>query len=406
MRRRLARALAAIALGLAGIGGLPVHDAAAAGLADRSALLRAPGGLRERLAERGISLDLFWNHQMGLLMRDERGGESAQSGSLDLFLRADLERLGLPGGGRFLVLAKSNYNRNINDAAGALSDPIDDADFDEAVYLDQLWYEQDLFGGLLRAKLGYLDTQVDFDRNAFANSEDRQFLNSFLDNSPIVPLEVGLGAVLVLAPTPWLDLALGVADADNPIRQAGFDTAFDGADSWTSYAELTLRGELWAGRPGALRVGVFRDGASRPVFGRGRSRRGHLGAYLSADQRLWSEPGGAGQGLGLFARWGIADGRVNAVDGFWSAGLQYDGPLPGRDHDALGLAFYRTEPGDTYRERVDADFGHETGVELYYRVEATPWLALTPDFQWIHDPGGSDAAVDAFALIFRVRVAL
>jgi porin len=325
---------------------------------------------------------------------------------VDLFVHADLARLGLPRGGRFLALAKSNYNRNVNDAAGALSDPVDDADFDAAIYIDQLWYEHDFLGGLLRARIGYLDMQVDFDRNAFANSEDRQFQNSFLDNSPIVPLEVGLGGVLVVAPATWLDLALGVADADNPIRQAGFDTAFDGADSWTSYAELMLHGGLGEDRPGSLRAGIFRDGASRPVFGRGRSRRGHLGAYLSADQRLWTEPGRDGEGLGLFARWGIADGSVNASDGFWSAGLQYDGPLPGRGRDALGLAVYQTLPGDTYRERVNADFGHETGVELYYRVELTPWLALTPDLQWIHDPGGSDAASDAFALILRLRVAL
>ncbi len=40
---------------------------------------------------------------------------------------------------------------------------------------------------------------------------------------------------------PWLEIALGAADADNLPGHAGFDTAFDGADSITGYLELVLR---------------------------------------------------------------------------------------------------------------------------------------------------------------------
>ena len=73
---------------------------------------------------------------------------------------------------------------------------------------------------------GYLDQQVVFDRNAFANSEDRQFLSTFLDNNnAVIPLKVGLGATLFLRPTDWLELALGTADADNEPRQAEAPTA-------------------------------------------------------------------------------------------------------------------------------------------------------------------------------------
>jgi porin len=375
-------------------------------LAESPWLLGDPAGLRTGLEERGITLDLFWNHETGFLLGAGQDGDVAQSGSADFFVRADLARLGVGFGGRVLAHAKANYNRNVNDDAAALGEPIDDADFDEPIYLDQLWYERDFASGRVHARLGYLDQQVAFDRNAYANNEDKQFLNTFLDNSPTVPLEIGLGALLVVEPTRWLELALAAADADNPIRETGFDTAFDGADSWTSYAEATLHGGFGEGRPGALRLGVFRDGAERPVFGRGVRERGHLGLYLSADQRVWNECGDGSGGLGVFVRAGRDDPRVNRIETFWSAGFQYDGPLPGRDRDAVGLGLYQTLPSGDYRSRVDSDFTSEVGVEMYYRVQLTPWLAITPDAQWLHDPGGADDAPDAFVLALRVRVQL
>jgi len=369
-------------------------------------LLGDPAGLRTGLEARGIALDLFWNNTTGLLLGAGGDGDIAQSGSADFFLRADLARLGVEFGGRVLAQVKANYNRNVNDDAAALGEPIDDADFDEPIYLDQLWYERDFAGGRVHARLGYLDQQVAFDRNAYANNEDKQFLNTFLDNSPTVPLEIGLGALLVVAPTRWLELAVAAADADNPIRETGFSTAFDGADSWTSYAEATLHGVLGGNRPGALRLGVFRDGAERPVFGRDVSERGHLGLYLSADQRVWNERDDGAEGLGVFVRAGRDDPRVNRIETFWSAGLEYDGLLPGRSHDAVGLGLYQALPSSEYRSQVDPDFTSEWGVELYYRLQLAPWLAITPDAQWLHDPGGAEDAPDSFVLALRIRVQL
>lgn len=375
-------------------------------LCESPTLLGNAGGARPWLDAHGVAIDLFWNHELGVLVHGDEAGLGAQSGSADLFVRADLARLGLPIGGNALLQVKSNYGRNVNDEVAALGDPIDDADFDEAIYVDQLWWERGFAGGRLRARLGYLDQQVAFDRNAFANNEDRQFLHTFLDNSPIVPLEVGIGALVVAAPARGLELAVGVADADNRVRRLGLDTAFDGTDSWTTVVEATLHGALGATRPGALRIGVFRDGEAKAVFGRDTRVRGHLGAYASADLRLLAEAGDAAQGLGLFLRAGVADGRTNRIAGFWSAGLEWTGPLPGRGRDALGAAIYLTLPSDAYRERVDPDFGRETGVELYYRVQLTPWLALSPDAQWIRHPGGSDSARDAVLFALRLRVAL
>ena len=49
-------------------------------------------------------------------------------------------------------------------------------------------------------------------------------------------------------------------------------------------------------------------------------------------------------------------------------------------------------------------FCGETAIEIYYRIEAFPWLAITPDFQYIVDPGATGEADDAIVATLRLRV--
>lgn len=370
-------------------------------------LLGDPGGQRSRLERLGIVLQLFYNQYLS--GKPAGGGANpdgvfGHSGSYDLFARIDLNRLTSWPGADVLLHVKGQYDRNLNDDVGALSNPIDDADFDAPIYVDELWLQQAFLDDRLRFRLGFFEQQTLFDRNAFANSEDRQFLATFLDNNPLVPLPNGLGAFALIAPVPWLEIALGAGDADNVPRQAGFDTAFDGVDSVTGYLELTFRAP-WSDRglPGSYRLGGFVDGRAREDFRSGRGHRGHAGAYLSFDQVAFVEQPEGRQGLGLFARAGYADRSVNRLAWFWSLGLQYRGALPRRDADELGLGAFQAIGSGVYRDEIDPRFERETGVELYYRAAALSWLAVTPSFQYIVDPGarGTD---DAVVLTLRLRV--
>jgi porin len=394
----------------------PAHgkDAADRGgsLLQRGRLLGDPGGGRGRLEELGVALQFFYNQY--LAWKPSGGGvdddsATGDSGSYDFFTRLDLEELSGWRGADFLLHVKGQYDDNLNAEVGALGNPIDDADFDEAVYIDELWIQQELWRERLRLRAGFLEQQTLFDRNAYANSEDRQFLHTFLDNNAVVPLPNGLGAALILAPTPWLEVAAGVADADNTPRHAGFDTAFDDLESLTGYLELTLRSGLPSARgplAGAWRLGLFLDGRDQTVFGRTPpdEDRGHLGAYLSFDQALFREREAGPQGLGIFGRFGAADPDVNRIAWFWSLGAQYQGPIPGRDDDRIGLGMYQAIGSHRYGHRVDPDFDRETGFELYYRIAVLPWLAVTPDLQYIVDPGADGVADDALVAVLRLRV--
>jgi porin len=369
---------------------------------------------RRRLELYGIAVQLFYNQSLGWKPRGgaDNDDSTGHSGSYDFFTLVDADALfGWPGPDALLHV-KGQYDDNINGDVGALSDPIDDADFDEGIYVDELWLEQALFDDRWRTRAGFLETQALYDRNAYANSEDKQFSNTFIDNNPLVPLPNGLGATTIVTPVPWLDLAAGVADADNTPRNAGFDTAFDSFESLDLYLEATARLEHPAAErplPGAVRLGVFRDGRRRVVYGKTDSTgepatdRGHFGVYVSADQAVTRERAGGEQGLGVFGRFGYLDGDSSPVEWFWSLGAQYLGSIPGRDRDVLALGVYQAIASNRFQNRVDSSFDGETGVEVYYRVAVLPWLAVTPDFQYVVDPGGFDGARDAVVFVLRVR---
>jgi len=59
--------------------------------------------------------------------------------------------------------------------------------------------------GRVRLRAGFLEFQTVFDRNAYANREDVQFMNAALDNDVLVPLPNALGGALILRPWPFLE---------------------------------------------------------------------------------------------------------------------------------------------------------------------------------------------------------
>ncbi len=373
------------------------------------------GGARTALEDRGLKFDLFYNTTTGINLHGGADVNDAHrnSGSFDLFVRAEFDRLGFDLGGQALMQVKSRYSRNVNLKVGALSEPFDDADGDRDIYIAQLWYQRAFLGNTLRLRLGYLDWGVIADRNAYAGFEDRQFMATYLDNNGLVPLKIGLGVAVFYDPTEWLGFIIGAADRDGATGRTGFDTAFHGSDRFVGYFETQLRLRPEGPRgvlPGNYRVGVFYDPTSRERFGTGGPdvpplrEADDVGFYLSFDQLLLRESDKDEQGLGAFFRFGYRRGEVNRLDRFWSGGLQYAGLLPGRDLDVLGLGMYWVGFADEYRMADHRDFVREVGYELYYLVQVTPWLELSPDVQYIVHPGGSKASRDATIVGLRARL--
>ena len=114
--------------------------------------------------------------------------------------------------------------------------------------------------------------------------------------------------------------------------------------------------------------------------------------------------------LSGFLRVGFADSDVHQISRYFGAGLAWSGPmLASAEHEEqLGLAVASITNGNAFRRAYssqDTTFErHETAIELTYRMQALPWLALQPDLQYIVNPGADPALDDAWVVGLRFEL--
>ena len=89
---------------------------------------------------------------------------------------------------------------------------------------------------------------------------------------------------------------------------------------------------------------------------------------------------------------------------FFSFGFQYQGLIGGRDDDILGADCARGVFSDKASATYTDDY--ESVVELYYSAKLAPWLKISPNFQYVSDPGCNDTGGDAVVLGVRAQMSL
>jgi len=203
----------------------------------------------------------------------------------------------------------------------------------------------DLFGGKL-------DATNYFDRNAFANDETSQFLNSALKNNPLLKQPPnGPGAVVRWDAGRDLGFSLG-AHAPN-------DLGKDLAGGPYVIGEIDLHSarfidghyRLWA------RTSTLPTDHRRQTWGAG----------ISVDQRLTPQ-------FGVFGRAGFSliegVGRTSYAA---STGFQWTGPLWDRPRDRLGVGY-------SFQREVQ---GEEQLAEAYYNMFLTDRFSVIGNVEWL-----------------------
>jgi porin len=135
------------------------------------------------------------------------------------------------------------------------------------------------------------------------------------------------------------------------------------------------------------------------------SRHKSQGAYILSEQSLFHESGSKSQGLAGFIRFGVASEKVNALDWTGSLGLHYHGLIAGRDNDIAGIAVTVNHASNAFKTTGNFN-SQETDLELTYRVQLKPWLAVQPTLQGIINPGLDPSAKDAWIIGTRVEIEL
>lgn len=149
--------------------------------------------MRTWLDDHGIKCSLSYEQQGFLNLQGGRDTERPfkQSGSYDLILRFDSEKMGLWEGGYGYIKAKGNWRESLgfgSTKVGSLSRVNVDEGEDDPIFISKWWVGQTFLDGFFDLRLGRLESRKDlFDLNEYARHEDFQFFNEWLRANPTVP---------------------------------------------------------------------------------------------------------------------------------------------------------------------------------------------------------------------------
>jgi hypothetical protein len=257
--------------------------------------------------------------------------------------------------------------------------------------------------------LGKLDIFAFFDQNAVAGDEGASFLNNVFVHNPMLDSGGDIGADAYGFAPGARAAYFGEADEYSWGASVGVFASGDGAKFSASpgqplvIVQAQVSPKQINGEPrGNYRVYAWSNGRTTDFEGH---EQRHTGIGLSIDQRVGSE-------WNLFGRYGQRTSGHAAFDRALTVGFEHGGRLWGRGRDAVGLAVGSLSTSSEWRRATAADntlvgfrsSGQERIAELYYRLTLNDKLAITPDFQLIHRPGGDGRAPTA--RVFGVRASL
>lgn len=163
------------------------------------------------------------------------------------------------------------------------------------------------------------------------------------------------------------------------------------------------------GLPGNYWFGAYVSLWNVPQFGSTNKGSGVYGFYWHADQMVFQESPGSGQGLTL---WGDIvlqpDESVNIIPFQVSGGAVYKGLIPLRDEDVLIFGVVYGKFSRDYAGAI-ADQGlgvpnYEITMEAGYRIQLTKFTYVMPDVQYIINPSGTGNIGNALVLGARIGV--
>lgn len=409
------------------------------------------GGVRSKLADHGVGFEFFY---AGSLPENLAGGlrtGGVYQGAVLATMDLDSEKLlGYEGGdfhasGLWLHGQKpfsANYSGDLN--------RVNLLDFDNALRLGELWYQQKFFGSRLAIKFGELAIDSDFIVPEYYSSACQFTLINQTFFYPSLPYNVfdipgfpatshGLsttpyatpGAVIHWDPAEKIYLQYGLYSGSPDRSAAGAQFPISRSDGALNYFEVGYRHNPGTNNPGlggSYKLGAyyhtssFVDTYQGVFYAAGitptpQRHDGNYGVYLLAEQQLFLEQGKADpaqQGLTGFVRALGAPADRNLMQLELDGGLVYRGLIPTRDWDTLALAGSYLKISDDIRRAqrdinafapgsfVPADY--EGVIELSYKVQATAWWTVQGSLQHVFHPGGSSATRDATVFILQTTL--
>jgi porin len=385
-------------------------------------------GLRPALGTIGLMLDLTETSEiLGNISGGVKQG-AEYDGVTTLGLSLDTRQAFGWNGGVFHVSGVNTHGRNLSaenlwslqTASGIETDP--------TTRLWELWYEQSWQDGKFGIKIGQQSADNEFMTSANAG----HFVNTvmgwpaipsydLLNGGPAFPLSA-LGVRVKAQLSDGVTFLGGIFNGD-PVGTGDADhgTAFRLDDGMLAIGELQYAVNAPAqdgepsseGLPGTYKLGFWYNSedfedqridtaglslADPGSTGIAKTHKGNFSVYGLLDQMVWRANPTSPQSLNVFVRAMAAPSDQNLISFSINGDVTLTAPFEGRDADTFGIGFGYVQVSDR-AAGLDKDTAFfsgtpypvrtgETFVEITYQYEATRWLQLQPDFQYVFNPGG------------------
>ena len=390
--------------------------------------------LRDALAAKGLTYDLVstddfvTNHSGGL----KRAGNDIDTSiswmtNNDLIIELDTGAAGLWKNGTFFT--HIFYHDGANPSEDYIGDlqMVNNFESEDGLKLYEYWYEHtfDLMGTKLSLLAGQHDLNAEFGVSEYGLlfvQSSFGFNAEIANNIAVANFPVAaLGFRARWDVTDNFYFRTEISDGDPGPNDGGLRPSLSTEEGFVSFNELVYHyGDVVDSKsmPGTYKLGwwyhsdEFDDVRDTDENGEAIEHDGNYGVYFIADQMLF--PGEGSTGLGAFIQIGGVPDDRNLVDFYVGGGIHYKGIIPSREYDILGLAVAHAQISEDQRDAEDvaeADGStfhsmdsHETVIELTYKTQIFPWLAIQPGVQTVFNPGADADLDNAVVSILRFQI--
>lgn len=269
--------------------------------------------------------------------------------------------------------------------------------------INLLYYQHGLFDDRLVVSVGKLHPNQYIALNFWANDESKQFLAAPFDGIQPLGDALGgyqLGVAVQVIPTDWMFVNAIVTDALGQ-PSTSFGTLDDGY-YWAAFEAgfILPFDEEKTGGPACLSFIWTNQNlydAPREVTPTRQTSNGfavQLQGHITTD-------------FGYFAQFGIAEPAMSGIEQQFTCGLGVENAF-GRGGDMFGIAFNWSKPSSALNDYITTRLGappdsEQSMMEMFYRIQLTGSMQLSPDLQVIFNPGGPGGGPTEFVLGLRLR---
>jgi len=379
-------------------------------------------GERTHLEDEGVSFSFGYHSEIA---HNFTGGDKSltrNAGQLSLGMDLDLQKLWGWQGAAFHFLVSERDGNNLSDDAN-LNELMQTQQIygrGQTWHIPHLYLTQTLLDGHLDLSLGRMSVGDEFGNNecdfmglALCGSQPGNLAGDYIYNQPLGQW----GAVAKWNFSKNYYYKLGVYQVNPAYMETRHSLSLDPSGTtgmmiptefgWTpTFGSLAGTYVIGGWYSTADKKDVYTDvnGDAAGITGLDFDERtGAYGGYFTMQQQLTNGDGATPEsGLRVFFTATQADRSTTKTDHEVTAGLVERGLVPNRPLDEFGFGVADIHVNTRYAE-YEAEVEQRTGTfiprqgneyfaELFYSWQATSWLKVHPDIQWVQHPGGISTA--------------